>query len=150
MFFSVRMSKLHWIRFFDIFHLFCFFREFWTSLTRMSLRSSTRQEHTYSTLVEKIYTTTRERVHECLRNVIPCVLYFLRVTLCPASSWEIIRLVLWYICLRNISKHTQLCTGDARTLLLSLFLVLSPYILAYFGFLFFIFGRWKSTKVCNL
>ena len=82
---------------------FVFFREFWTSLTRMSLRSRTRQEHTYSTLVEKIYTTTRERVHECLRNVIPCVLYFLRVTLCPASCWEIIRLVLWYICLRNIS-----------------------------------------------
>ena len=40
---------------------FVVFREFWTSLTRMSLRSSTRQEHTYSTLVEKIYTTNERK-----------------------------------------------------------------------------------------
>ena len=91
MLFSVRMSTLYWKRFFDIFH-FCFFlASFWTCLTRMSLRSSTRQEHTYSNFrVEKIYIRrwTRERVHECLRNVIPCVLYFLHLTLCPRSSCE--------------------------------------------------------------
>ena len=76
----------------SIFSTFVFFlASFWTCLTRMSLRSSTRQEHTYSNFrVEKIYIRrwTRERVHECLRNVIPCVLYFLHLTLCPRSSCE--------------------------------------------------------------